>query len=91
EPQEIHVLRNCTGNIFRMRLRAGQRMAVMGDVSGSMNRGNQMQVLKASFREIYERAAQAGCVIELFKWSAWVQHCSKSPPFTWIDSLEPHG
>eukprot|EP00931_Biecheleriopsis_adriatica_P060035 TRINITY_DN36028_c0_g1_i1.p1 TRINITY_DN36028_c0_g1~~TRINITY_DN36028_c0_g1_i1.p1 ORF type:complete len:475 (+),score=107.62 TRINITY_DN36028_c0_g1_i1:50-1426(+) len=91
EPQETHVLRNCTGNIFRMRLRPGQRIAVMGDVSGSMNRANQMDVLKNSLREIYNRAAKVGCVCELFKWNAHVEQCSLSPPFAWIDRLQPFG
>jgi len=65
----------------------GLRIVVMGDVSGSMSIGNQMNILRLSFKLMLDNCHAHNCKISLASWNTTPEWCTK----TWIDSRRADG
>ncbi|CAF2071162.1 unnamed protein product [Rotaria magnacalcarata] len=60
------------------------RVVVLGDISGSMSCGTQMDILRRSFEEIFDKCQKNKWKISLASWDTSVEWCTE----TWIQPNE---
>ncbi|CAF1487667.1 unnamed protein product [Adineta steineri] len=75
------------------------RVVVLGDISGSMSKGNQMDILKRSFQEIFEKCMKNQWNVSLASWEnkiewcteTWIQSSQTTSVTSWIQRQQPRG
>ena len=65
-------------------MEANARVVILGDISGSMDADNKMEILKRSYWEIFEKCHKNGWSVSIASWDTSLEWCTNQ----WIQSSQ---